>query len=114
LSAAITSFGVCSSRFIVSFGVQAKVILEAGRRLFEHVDVGAGADEFLTRAGQHDHVHTIVHARGQNGIVYLAHHFVGIRIGRRVVELDDGDAVGDAVADLLVIHARRFDDLVMW
>jgi hypothetical protein len=83
-------------------GVQAEVVLEGRVRRLEHVDVGAGAEELLARAGEHDHVHVVVEARLEDRRVELAHHLVGVGVGRRVVE----GQVGDPLADL-VVHQRE-------
>ena len=55
-SAAMTSFGVCSSRSQRLVRVQAEVVLELRVRVLEHPDVRAGAEELVARAAQDDHV----------------------------------------------------------
>ena len=84
--------------------VQAEVVLELGIRLLEHSDVGAGAEELLTRPAEHDDVDRRVHARGEDGRVDLEHHLVGIGVRRRIVQLDRRDAIRDADAYLLKRH----------
>ena len=41
-----------------------------------------GAEELLPEPGYDDHVHTDVEARPQDRVVELAHHLVGVRVGR--------------------------------
>ena len=91
LSAAITSLGVCSSRDQRLVGVQAEHVLELRRHGVEHPDVGAGREELLALAGEHDHLDVGVEARVENRVVELAHHLVRVRVGRRIVHLDEAD-----------------------
>ena len=79
-------------------GVQAEVVLEVRVRLLEHVDVGAGAEELLAQTGQHDDVNICVEPGGEDRVVELAHHLVGVGVGRWVAE----GQIGDAVLDLVV------------
>ena len=76
-------------------GVQAEVVLERRIGVLEHADVGAGAEELLAGADEHDHVDRGVHARRQYRVVELAHHLVRVGVGRRVVQLEHRHAVGD-------------------
>ena len=50
-------------------------------------------------AGEQDDVDVVVHARLEDGLVELAVHLVGVGVGRRIVHLDHGDTVFDAVVD---------------
>ena len=51
-----------------------------------------GAEKFLARAGQHDDMNVVVHARREDGVVELPVHLIAVGIGRRIVQLDDGNA----------------------
>ncbi len=82
-------------------GVQAEVVLEVRVRRLEHVDVGAGAEDLLAGAGEHDDVDRRVEAGLEDAVVELAHHLVGVGVGRRVVEGEVGDPLPD-----LVVHQR--------
>ena len=70
-------------------GVQAEHVLELRRHRVEHADVRAGREELLALAGEHDHFDVGVEARVENRFVELAHHFVRVRIRRRIVHLDE-------------------------
>ena len=87
-------------------GVQAEEVLEAGRDGVEHADVRAGREEAVALAAQHDDVHVVVEAGLEDRLVELAVHRVGVGVGRRIVDLDDGDAVGGAVVDDRAIELR--------
>ena len=63
-------------------GVEAEVVLERLVRLFEHVDVGAGAEELLAVAGDDEDVDVVVEARLEDGGVELLHHLVGVGVAR--------------------------------
>ena len=69
-------------------GMQAEVILESRIDADQHLDVRAGGKEFIARAGQHDHVHIVVHARLEDGLIELPVHLVGVGIGRRIAQFD--------------------------
>lgn len=49
----------------------------------------------------------LVHAGAEDRLVEVAHHLVRVRVGRRVEELDDGDAAVDAVADEAVRERQQ-------
>jgi hypothetical protein len=49
--------------------VQAEVVLEVGRRLLEHRDVGPGAEEPVAGAAHDEDLHRVVHARREDGVV---------------------------------------------
>ena len=80
-------------------GVQAEVVLEGRIDAGQHLDVRARGEELVARAGQHDHVDVVVHARLEDGLIELAVHFVGVSIGRRIEHLDHGHAAVGAVVD---------------
>ncbi len=82
-------------------GVQTEVVLEGGIDAGQHLDIGAGGKKLVARAGEHDHVHVVVHARFENRLVQLPVHLVGVGIRRRIGQLDDGHAAIDAVVDQL-------------
>ena len=109
-NAAMTSFGRVLEAEQRLVGVQAEEVLEAGRDGVQHPDVGAGREEPVALAAQDDDVHVVVEAGLQDGLVELPHHRVGVGVRRRVVHLDDRDAVGGAVVnDLLVVVGARPD-----
>jgi hypothetical protein len=81
---------------ITSF-VQAEVILKGGIHLRKHADIGAGGEEFVACPGQQDHVGIVIHARLQNGVIELAIHLIGVRIGRRIVQGQNGNAAIHAI-----------------
>src|SRR6185436_3896634 len=89
-------------------GVQTEVVLEVGVGPLEHVDVGAGAEEFLALAGEDDDMDLAVEARLDDRLVDLAHHLVGIGIGRRIVEGEIGDPLLDLVVDQGALLGGRF------
>ena len=56
----------------------------------------------------------VVHARGEHRRVDLLHHLVGVGVGGRIVQLDDGDAVGDrSDLDFAVAASGESCDLVI-
>ena len=79
--------------------VQAEVVFEGGVGLPEHGDVGAGAEELLAVAGQHEHVHVVVEARLEDRRVEVLHHLVRVAVDRRVVEREERDAALGQVVD---------------
>ena len=83
-------------------GVQAEIIFERRIDAGEHLDVRARGEKLVARAGQHDDVDVVVHARLEDGLVELAVHFVGVGIGRGIAHLDHGDAAVGAVVDELL------------
>src|SRR5262249_18263425 len=62
-------------------------------------DVRAGAEELGACAGEDDHVDLFVHARLQDRGVQLEHHLVAVRVGGRIVEGENRDAVFAGVVD---------------
>jgi hypothetical protein len=56
---------------------------------------------FSPAPAQHDHVHVLVEARLENGVVEVAHHLVRVGVRGRIGQLDPADAVLDAVVDEL-------------
>ena len=80
-------------------GVEAEVVLELWRDLREHLDVGPGGEELLARAAQDDDVHGIVHARVEDAGIERLVHLVGVGVRGRIVQLEDGHAVLDAIFD---------------
>ena len=87
-------------------GVQAEEVLEPRRDGVQHPDVRAGGEEAVSLAAQDDHVHFVIEAGLQDGVVQLAHHRVRVGVGRRVVHLDDRDPVLGPVLDDGVIELR--------
>ena len=86
-------------------GVQAEHVLELGRNLVEHADVRAGREELLALAGEHDDLDVLIEPRIQDRVVELAHHLVRVRVGRRIVHLDEADvAVLPVVDDALAVE----------
>jgi len=79
-------------------GVQAEVVLEGGGDALQHRDVGAGAEELFAGAGKDDDVHVVIHAGAQDRRVERLHHLVGVGVGGRVVQGQDGDATVGVVA----------------
>ena len=69
--------------------VQAEEILEPRRDLVEHPNVRARGEELVALAADDDHMDAVVETRLQDRIIQLPHHFVGVGIRRRIVELDD-------------------------
>src|SRR5438093_6339066 len=82
-------------------GVEAEVVLERRIHGLEHVDVRAGAEKLLPRPPDHEHVDALLEARLEDGVVEIAHHLVGVGVGRWIRELESGDTVLDAVIDEL-------------
>jgi hypothetical protein len=82
--------------------VQAEVILERRIHARQHLNVGAGREEFVARSGQQNDVNVIFHTRAKNRLVELAIHLVGISIGRRIAHLNDRYAAVFAVVDQLL------------
>src|SRR5690349_3442696 len=82
--------------------MEAEVIFESRVHGGKHLDVGARGEELVARPGEQEHVNVIVHARPQDGILELPHHFIGIGVGRRVVHLDYRHARVGAVVDQLL------------
>src|SRR5206468_3828979 len=80
-------------------GMQAEEEFEARGHAVQHADVRAGGEELVAVTAQHHHVDVVVKARPQDRLVELTHHLVGVRIGGRVVQLDDRDATFDHEAD---------------
>src|SRR5712692_8286532 len=78
-------------------GVQAEVILELGARRPKHVDIRTGAEKFLARAAQNDHMSAVIHPHAEDRRVELLHHFVRIGIGRRIVQVQYRNAILDPV-----------------
>ena len=93
-------------------GVEAEVVLEARLRLLQHLDVGAGAEELVALALEHQDVDVVVEARSEHGLVELTHHLVGVGVGGRVVEGDVGDAVARLVADQGLVRSDGFSHCV--
>ena len=85
-------------------GVQAEGVLEGRRDVVEHPDVRAGAEELLALPTKDHHLHGIVEARLQDGFVQVTHHLVGVAVGGRVRQGQEGHAVLDGVGDLPVGH----------
>ena len=82
--------------------VQAEVILERRIDRGQHLDVRASGEKLVAHAGEHDHVHIVIHARPEDGLVELAVHFVGVGVRRRIVHLDHGHAGVGAIVDELL------------
>ena len=78
-------------------GMQAEIIFKCRIDAGEHLDIGAGGKELVTRPGQQQHVHVIVHAGFQDALIELPVHFVGISIRRRIAKLDHGYAVFNTI-----------------
>jgi hypothetical protein len=49
-------------------------------------------------------VNVFVEPRFENRVVEVAHHLIGVSIGRRVIQLDDGDAIFGGVIHQPVLH----------
>jgi hypothetical protein len=79
--------------------VKAEVILERRRHVPEHVDVSSSAEKFLTRARDHNHLNSFVHARVENRAIELLHHFIAVCVRGRIVERDYRDTVYDLVIE---------------
>jgi hypothetical protein len=79
--------------------MQAEIIFESGVNAGQHLDVGAGGEELVTRAREHNHIHAVVHAGLQDGVIELPVHLVGIGIGGWIAHLDHCDACVGAVFD---------------
>ena len=54
---------------------------------------------FSTLAGEDDDVDFVVEARLEDALVEIAHHLVGIGVGRRIGQREIGDVVADLVVD---------------
>ncbi len=91
---------------LVGVQAEAEEILEPRRHLVEHVDVGPGREELLPLAPQDDDVYVVIHARVQDRVVELTIHLVGVRVRRRVVQLDDRQAVLDPILHQLGLRGR--------
>ena len=89
-------------------GVQAETILPVGVRFGEHSDVCAGAEELLTRAGDHDHLDRFVEASLYDALVNLPHHLVRICICGRIVERENRDPVLHLVLDQYLLGHLRY------
>ena len=98
----MTSFEVCSSLASVSFACRQKLYLKYGSDLREHRDVGAGAEELVSFAGQEQHVDGGVEAGFEDRLVQLPHHLVAVGVRGGVIEGEHGDAT-----DHFVLHERR-------
>ena len=58
-------------------GVQAEVVLEVGIRVLEHPDIGAGAEELLAGAAEHDDVDVPASMRASSTAASISlHHLV--------------------------------------
>ena len=110
-SAAITSFGVCSSRFSVSLAWRQKQYLNAGSASFS-MPMFAPAQKNRSPAPMSTITWTDGSMRAdEDRLVQLAHHLVRVGVGRRIVQLEDGDAVGDLGVDLR--HDQRLGPHVL-
>src|SRR5947209_18670030 len=88
--------------------MEAEVILELRRDLRQHLDVGAGGEELVARAAQHDDVDVVVHASAEDALIQLAVHFVGISVRGGIVQLEDRDPFFDSVIDQISGHLGSF------
>ena len=84
--------------------MQAEVVLELRRDLGKHLDVRAGGEELVAGAAEHDDVDVVVHTRIQDARIELLVHFVGVGVGRGVVQLEDRDAFFHPVVDEISSH----------
>ena len=76
----------------------------ARRDYYALVGESAGVD--LARATDDEDVHRAIHPRVEHRGIDLAHHLVRIRVGRRIAQLDGGDAVGNGVRNLGIAHSN--------
>src|SRR5213080_688821 len=82
-------------------GVEAEVILEGRIDAGKHLNIRTSGKKLISRPGQQDDIHIIIHPSFENGVVELPVHFIGVRIRRRIVHLDHPDAFIGAVIDEL-------------
>jgi hypothetical protein len=75
--------------------------LKVGFTVFSMLMLAPAQKNFSPAPAQHDHVHVLVEARLQDGVVEVAHHLVGVGVRRRIGELDPGHGVLDAIVDEL-------------
>ena len=81
------------------------MLLDQRRVGGEPAEVGAGAEDLLPRSREDHGMDPIVVADPPHGVDELAEHLAGERVALLgAVERHRGDAVGDLVEKLLVIH----------
>ena len=79
--------------------MQAEVVFELRRHLGQHLDVGPGGEELLSRAAHEDDVDLVIHASLQDALIQLAIHFVRVGIGRRIIQFEDRHTLFHSVID---------------
>src|ERR1700730_13319621 len=82
--------------------VKTEVVFEVRVGLRKHGNARTRGEKVLARASNNDDMDVLVHARPQNCIVELKHHFMGITVDRRIVHFEDGHAVLHTVLDELL------------
>ena len=88
--------------------VGGEVLVDQRRVGGEAAEVGAGAEDLLARAGQDDGADLVVVADPLHRVDELAEHLVRERVALLgAVQRHRGDAAGDLVEKLLVVHAMR-------
>ena len=79
--------------------METEEVFEARGDLVQHPDVGAGGEELLAVPPDHDDVRFFGHPGVEDRLVQLAHHFVGVGVGRWVVERDDRETILHFIID---------------
>ena len=73
-------------------GMKTKIVLEGWIDAVQHLDIRACREEFVARSREQDHVHIIVHARLENGVIQLPVHLVGVSVRRWIIHLNNSNA----------------------
>ena len=79
--------------------MEAKIIFVDRINTGEHVDVRPGGEELVTGAGENHDVDIFVHACAQDSVVELPVHLVRVGVGGWIIDLEDGRAGVNTVAD---------------